>query len=243
MTASAPAPAGRGPARRATGGPARPRTALGSALGALLALISSISLFSATPAGAAEYRYWSFWQRGSDGWVYATQGPSIARPDDRDVVGFRFAVSADAGSAKKPRGQADFDAICADTRADDGRKRVAVVLDFGVPADAPGGQRPPKPRTACARVAEDGSAADALAAVAKPLRYDSSALLCAISGYPRTGCGEPVSGQRERPGTASDRGEADGGGDGGPSLGLIAGAAAVAVLGAAAVWQARRRRG
>ncbi|WP_190140504.1 SCO2322 family protein [Streptomyces longispororuber] len=212
----------------------------------LVTVISLFSLFFASPAGAAEYRYWSFWQRGADGWVYATQGPSVARPGDRDVVGFRFAVSADAGSAKKPRGRADFDTICADTRADDGRKRVAVVLDFGVPADAPDGQRPPEPRTACARVAEDGSAADALAAVAKPLRYDSSALLCAISGYPRTGCGEPVSGQRDERGTDGERGETagdDGGDDGGPSVGLIAGVAAVAALGAAAVWQARRRRG
>ncbi|NEE36853.1 hypothetical protein G3M53_67045, partial [Streptomyces sp. SID7982] len=56
------------------------------------------------------------------------------------------------------------------------------------------GEKPPALRTACAQVAPDASSAEALAAVAKPLRYDDSAMLCAISGYPRTGCGEQVSG-------------------------------------------------
>ncbi|MEI5100262.1 SCO2322 family protein [Streptomyces sp. PmtG] len=203
-------------------------------LGALL--LCCATAFAATPAQAAEYRYWSFWQRSADGWVYATQGPSIARPDDGDVDGFRFAVSADATTAKKPRGTADFDAICADTPAKGGQKRIAVVIDFGTAADAPGKQAPPKPRTACARIADAGSSADALAAVAKPLRYDNNALLCAISDYPESGCGEQVSGDGEESGAGDS-------GDGGPSVGLLAGAAAVVVLGAAAFWQARRRRG
>ncbi|MEV0445062.1 SCO2322 family protein [Streptomyces spectabilis] len=196
-----------------------------------------LALCAAAPAHAADYRYWSFWQRGEGGaWVYATQGPSIARPDDGDVDGFRFAVAADAKTAKKPRGTADFDTICADTKAAAGKKRIAVVIDFGTAADAPGRKTPPKPRTACARIDDGGSSADALAAVAKPLRYDNNALLCAISGYPKTGCGEQVSG---------DGGERSGAdeGDGGPSVGLLAGVAAVVVLGAAGVWQARRRRG
>ncbi|GGV14902.1 SCO2322 family protein [Streptomyces spectabilis] len=196
-----------------------------------------LALCAAAPAHAADYRYWSFWQRGEGGaWVYATQGPSIARPDDGDVDGFRFAVAADAKTAKKPRGTADFDTVCADTKAAAGKKRIAVVIDFGTAADAPGGKTPPKPRTACARIDDGGSSADALAAVAKPLRYDNNALLCAISDYPKTGCGEQVSG---------DGGERSGAdeGDGGPSVGLLAGVAAVVVLGAAGVWQARRRRG
>ncbi|MEW2043282.1 GPS-CTERM domain-containing protein, partial [Streptomyces sp. NPDC005534] len=81
--------------------------------------------------------------------------------------------------------------------------------------------------------------AEALASVAKPLRYDTNALLCAISGYPRTGCGDQVSASRPtasaRPGAAEPSGH-------GPSVGLWAGVAAVAALGAAAVRQARRRR-
>ncbi|KIF03600.1 hypothetical protein PL81_23315, partial [Streptomyces sp. RSD-27] len=66
--------------------------------------------------------------------------------------------------------------------------------DFGMPEDAPAGETPPQdaPRTACAQVAPDATAAEALASVAKPLRYNGAALLCAISGYPKSGCGEPI---------------------------------------------------
>ncbi|WP_328846272.1 SCO2322 family protein [Streptomyces sp. NBC_00258] len=206
-------------------------------------------LGTAGQAQAVGYRYWSFWDRNStaDTWVYATQGPSTARPSDGDVQGFRFSVSEDSKDSAKPRGAADFATICAKTPAREGAKRVGLVLDFGTAADAPSGSTPPRPRTACARVDEDATTADALAAVAKPLRYDTNALLCAIAGYPGTGCGEPVSGDRPRtsasPGTEAESKSGDGSGDGGPSVGLLAGIAAVATLGAAAIWQARRRRG
>ncbi|MEH0555091.1 SCO2322 family protein [Streptomyces sp. B21-101] len=207
---------------------------------------------AAGPARAAGYRYWSFWDRAGDRWTYATQGPSTARPADGDVQGFRFAVSADSQDASQPRGAASFAAICARTPAEDGAKRVALVLDFGTAADAPGGETPPapSPRTACARVSSDATTAEALAAVAKPLRYDANALLCAIAGYPETGCGEQVatdgSTSGSTSGTQPPAPQPKAGGDGssggsGPSLGVYGGAAAVAVLAAAAVWQARRR--
>jgi hypothetical protein len=187
-------------------------------------------------AHAAGYRYWSFWERTGGHWTYATQGPSIVRPDDGAVEGFRFAVSADSADASRPRGAADFGTICAGTPAESGRKRVALVLDFGTPADAPSGERPPARRTACARVPADATTAQALAAVATPLRYDSNALLCAIAGYPKQGCGEQVSASTGRKSPAGN------GADNGPSLGLPLGAAVVAVLAGAAVWRARRRR-
>ncbi|MGC9537717.1 SCO2322 family protein [Streptomyces sp. UG1] len=197
---------------------------------------------AAQAAQAAGYRYWSFWERKGDTWIYATQGPATARPSDGDVQGFRFAVSADSKDAAQPRGAAEFAVICARTPAQDGTKRVALVLDFGTPADAPSGETPPARRTACARVAPDATTAEVLAAVAKPLRYDTDALLCAIAGYPRKGCGEQVSDDDARePAPTSDSAEVDSG-DGSTWLGLVAGIAAVAVLAAAAIWQARRRR-
>jgi hypothetical protein len=204
-----------------------------------LVLAASVLVAGAGPAGAAGYRYWSFWDRDGSDWTYATEGPSTARPDDGDVQGFRFAVSEDSGDATRPRGAADFADICADTPAKKGAKRVALVLDFGTAADAPSGETPPGPRTVCARVASDATTADALAAVAGPLRYDTNALLCAIAGYPKAGCGEQVSGKGEPAPTRDDKDKAAD--DGGPSVGLFAGVAVVAVLGAAAVWQARRR--
>lgn len=212
----------------------------------LPALLAAFLLWgSVGQAQAAGYRYWSFWERDGVRWTYATQGPSTARPADGDVQGFRFAVSADSADATRPRGTADFASICAGTPAAAGKKRVALVIDFGTAADAPSGERPPARRTACARVGPDATTAEALAAVAKPLRYDTNALLCAISGYPEQGCGEQVasgkSGDSAESAESGERESAKSGG-GGPSVGLYAGAGAVVLLGAAAVWQARRRK-
>nr|WP_107483396.1 SCO2322 family protein [Streptomyces humi] len=194
------------------------------ALGVLLALCS------AGQAQAAGYRYWSFWERDGGRWTYATQGPATARPADGAVEGFRFAVSEDSGDASRPRGAADFGTVCAGTDAVRGKKRVALVLDFGTPADAPSGEKPPARRTACAVVPGDATSAEALAAVAKPLRYDTNALLCAIAGYPAKGCGEQVTATAEgKPGS-------------GPSVGLLAGSGVVVALAAGAFWQARRRK-
>ncbi|MGW7194899.1 SCO2322 family protein [Streptomyces chryseus] len=217
---------------------------------ALLAALAVV--LGAAPAQAATgYRYWSFWESDGGAWTYATLGPATARPSDGDVIGFRFSVSEDSGGSAKPRHAAgSFGDVCAGTPAEEGAKRVAVVIDPGTAADAPAGERPPARRTACARTAEDATAADALASVAKPLRYDSTALLCAISGYPKTGCGEQVSGREDGPGspapsTASSAADGSGADDagGGPSAGLLVGLAAVLALGVAGVWQARRRRG
>ncbi|MFG3530741.1 SCO2322 family protein [Streptomyces sp. NPDC047917] len=229
-------------------------TALLVVLGAVLAVLG------AGPAQAAGYRYWSFWEGSGSGWTYATQGPSLVRPDDGAVQGFRFSVSEDSQDSAKPRRAAEFTKICADTPAEDGTKRIALVIDPGTAADAPAGETPPAPRTACARVAPDASAAEALASVAKPLRYNSDAMLCAISGYPGSGCGEQVSddgngggdGGNGTPGPsasvpASPAGSAaastSGGSGGGPSAGVLVGVGAVLLLGIAAVVQARRRRG
>jgi hypothetical protein len=207
----------------------------------------------ARESASGGYRYWSFWeQRGGSGeWSYATQGPSTQRPEDGDVLGFRFALSEDSKDAAKPRGSTSFDDACDGTDAKPGRKRIALRIDFGTSAHAPRGERPPGPRTECARVADDATAADALASVAEPLRYDSAALLCAIDGYPRSGCGEQVqekekdAGERadDRPGAGGDSGDPGGspGGGPGPVAGVAAGVAAVAALAFAAVRRSRRR--
>ncbi|MFE3851650.1 SCO2322 family protein [Streptomyces griseorubiginosus] len=202
---------------------------------ALLCVLAGLLLSVTAPAHATGYRYWSFWDRTGTTWTYATQGPSTAVPSDGDVQGFRFAVSEDSSDATRPRGSASFHAICARTPAQEGRKRVALVIDFGTTADAPSGERPPARRTVCAVVAPDATTAEALAASAKPLRYNTNALLCAISGYPRTGCGEAVA--RAKKTAPAEKKQDDG-----PALGLWAGAAAVVALAAAATWQARRRR-
>ncbi|MFD3871266.1 SCO2322 family protein [Streptomyces sp. NPDC058623] len=232
----------------------RPPALAGVVLG-LLGLV--LTLFAASPAVAASYRYWSFWDGANARWAYATQGPSTARPADGSVIGFRFSVSKDAAAeAAQPRAAADFAAVCADTAPAAGKKRVALVIDFGVPEDAPAGERLPQdaPRAVCAQVAPAGTAAEALAEVAKPLRYNASAMLCGISGFPRAGCGEPVadsgagSAAATAPaasGTPAAQGPPPAAGDArdsGPSVGLVAGIAAIAALAAAGVLRSRRRR-
>ncbi|MFE4591027.1 SCO2322 family protein [Streptomyces laurentii] len=245
---------------RGTRAATRVRTALAAGLLALLSAVA-VTVAVAAPAQAAGYRYWSYWEAGKTGWGFAAQGPATARPADGDVIGFRFAVSADSADAKKPSTAPNFRQLCADVPEKAGSKRVAVVIDFGTAQDAPSGETPPQPmvRTGCPLVREDASAAEALAEVAKPLRYDANALLCGISGYPAKGCGEQVAlttgsdaqgteGTQGGQGTTEQAGPAEksagsGGSSGGPSVGLVAGGAAVLALGAAGVWQARRRRG
>ncbi|MGW7431041.1 SCO2322 family protein [Streptomyces sp. NPDC054861] len=226
------------------------------------AAVAVLAASVATPAHAGTgYRYWSFWEGdGAGRWTYATLGPASARPADGAAIGFRFAVSQDTKDATRPSAAADFTRICAGTEEKPDTKRIAVVVDFGTAADAPGGETPPDPalKTGCARLHEDATGAEALAAVAKPLRYDSAAMLCGIEGYPAKGCGEQVAGtptssgtgsetagtaKPERTGPTSSATAADGGAgnDGGPALGIAAGGAAVLVLGGAAVWKARRR--
>ena len=117
----------------------------------LLATVASTLLALgavAGPAEAAAYRYWSYWH-GEDGrWTYATTGPGGRQPADGAVEGWRFAVSPEGGGVG-PRQPADFRAVCAGVPAEEGTKRVALVVDFGTPQDAPPGERPPRPRSLC----------------------------------------------------------------------------------------------
>ncbi|MFD0263495.1 SCO2322 family protein [Kitasatospora indigofera] len=210
---------------------------------AATALLGLLGVLAAAPAHATGYRYWSFWKWSGGAWAYQQQGPAGYVPPDGSVDGWRFAVSPDGGrDAARPGAPGDFEAACAATPAQAGRKRIAVVLDFGTAADAPpgalaAGSAPPAARTGCASVPTGASSAEVLAALAPPLRYDGAGILCAIAGYPAAGCGEALAGTAPAPGgpDGSD-------GSAGPDLGLIAGGAAVAVLTAGAVWQARRRR-
>lgn len=235
--------------------PAPPRThpvrtgsvrliALAVAVGAAL---TALTAFGAAPAQAAGYRYWSFWDRSGSGWQYATQGPSTARPADGDVQGFRFAVSADSQDASKPRVPARGTPSPSTASAPKPRPRAAPSESRWSSTSV----RWPTHRTArshaaertvCARVGGDATSAEALAAVARPLRYNSEALLCSIAGFPRTGCGEQVSQTQKGGGHEQQAYSAPQDDSGGPSAGLVGGIAAVVVLGAAGVWQARRRR-
>jgi hypothetical protein len=210
------------------------------ALLSVLAVLATLPLLLATPASATSYRYWSFWSwngggsGGAAGWTYQQQGPNTYIPPDGSVDGWRFGVSADSTSAAKPRGAApSFAGLCATTPAVAGKKRVAVVIDYGAESGAP------TERSACAVLAPEASSAQLLAQLAPPLRYDANGILCAISGYPAQGCGEavPDGAAATAASAASPRS-----GKPAPVLGWGIGAVLLAVLGGATWWQSNRRR-
>src|SRR6478735_7464317 len=148
-----------------------------------------LSALTLTPAHAAAYRYWGFYQLTGGAWTYAQKGPDQTVPKDGAVDGWRFAV-ADESSTRYPRAVLTFDQVCGSTPAEAGKKRVGLVVDFGRPADAADGATPPEPKALCAVVATDATSA-AVLAVAGDVRTEKG-LVCGVDGYPTSDCGGAV---------------------------------------------------
>ncbi|MDN5893304.1 MAG: hypothetical protein L0H93_04695, partial [Nocardioides sp.] len=85
----------------------------------------------------------------------------------------------------------DFETICGDATAGDGEKRVAVLIDYGLDADATNGDDVPAPTADCAVVPEKATGLQVLDSVGETRLGDKNSL-CAINGYPGTGCFEPA---------------------------------------------------
>jgi hypothetical protein len=159
------------------------RTTLITLLAALFAVVV------ATPAQAADYRFWGFYQLSNGSWAFAQKGPDQTLPTDGSVDGWRFAVSG-ADSSRFPRDVLTFDEICSSTPAQAGKKRVGLVIDFGRAADSSDGATPPEPKALCAVVPEAASSVDVLKAAGE-IRSDKG-LVCGVAGYPATDCGGEV---------------------------------------------------
>jgi hypothetical protein len=158
------------------------------ALAVLLGLVAAL-LLPAAAASAAAYRYWGYYQLTGTTWNFATKGADQTVPADGSVEGWRFAVGSE-DVTRFPRATPTFDEICGDTRAGAGDKRVAVVLDYGRPADSPDNSEPPAPVGRCAVVSSAATGLEVLSKVAE-VRTDKS-LICGIDGFPATGCGDEV---------------------------------------------------
>ena len=154
-----------------------------------LLLAAAFAALTVAPAQAAAYRYWGFYQQADAKWVFAQKGSDQTTPKDGSVEGWRFAVG-DESSSRLPRATVTFEQVCAATPAQDGSKRVALVVDFGRAADSADGATPPDPKAVCAVVPTDSTSTDVLRG-AGDLRMNKG-LLCAIAGYPAAGCGEEV---------------------------------------------------
>ena len=107
--------------------PVRPTVRRGPwRLALALLLAAAFAALTVAPAQAAAYRYWSFYQQTDAKWVFAQKGSDQTTPKDGSVEGWRFAVG-DASSSRLPRATPTFAQICADTPAQEGKKRVGLV--------------------------------------------------------------------------------------------------------------------
>lgn len=196
---------------------------------------------TATPAQAADdaYAYWLYYTVQDGEFSFQeNKGPASYVPADGDIEGYRFAAAV-FPPTQAPRAdlsEVDFETVCGDVSADEGEKRVAVLIDYGLPSDATGDDETPTPTAECAVVPEKANGLQVLGAVSDTRLGDKSSL-CAINGYPGTGCFEaaakaspedkgPVTFEVAGPGAAADDAQAD---DDSNTL-LIGGAAAVIVL-------------
>ena len=137
-----------------------PHRAVRAALLPLLALLLAgfVSVGTAPSAQAADvYRYWAYFTVKDGAFVAQETGPAGATPEDGDIEGYRYAAPANFEKPNLPRAdlaEVTFDAVCGDKSAETGKKRVAVLLDYGIEADAADGETPPEPEALCAVVDE-----------------------------------------------------------------------------------------
>ena len=164
------------------------RRAIVAALAVAVAVVVPSAVLPAASQAAA-YRYWSYWLGAEGGWTFANVGPAFRSPADGSLEGWRFSVSGVEGN-HAPSFAADFEAVCADTAPEDGRKRVAVVVDPGVAADAPEGEQPPGAWAMCVVAEPRATGYDVLRAAAT-VRAERG-LICGIGGYPARGCADVI---------------------------------------------------
>ena len=141
------------------------RASLLAVLGALAAL--TIGLLTASPAQAANYQYWGYYQLANGAWTFAQKGPAETNPADGSVEGWRWAITEESGTPpRNPRVTPTFEQVCGTAAAESGKKRVGVVIDYGRTVDGDGGATPPGVVAECAVVPTAATGAEVLAAVA-----------------------------------------------------------------------------
>ena len=156
---------------------------------AAVAILAMLTL-PATPSNATTYyEYWSYWHKapGASSWQYSSVGASgYYLKQGTQVEGWRFALGTASPSDPKPRPtNVSYDQYCADKDTDKAY-RVLLVVDYGTKSSAPSG-----PVYSC--YGFDDSVTGYRVLTQQHSERDSGGLICAIDGYPRTGCGETAS--------------------------------------------------
>jgi len=152
-----------------------------AAMAAVLAalLTGLLSTVLASSAQAASYRYWTYWTGTSDSWTFGSAGPAFTLPEDGDVEGWSFRVSTTDGTADAaPTTPPAFDALCGDITAENGLKRVGLVIDPGPASIAPDGETPINPIVTCVVMESDATGYDVLRSVVE-VRTDNG-LMCGL---------------------------------------------------------------
>lgn len=155
---------------------------------AVTALLLSLS----TPAQAADtgYRYWGYFQAAPNAtsWTPAMTGPTVVVADG-SVEGWAFTFSNQAiPDAKSPKVAPSFSKICGKTKAVNGKKRVAVMIDFGSAVLRPKAEMPGKLIQRCVVADKEALGIEILGQVAK-IRAQGSGFICGLNGYPAKECG------------------------------------------------------
>lgn len=223
-------------------------------------LIGALAIVLAAPAQGSAYRFWTYWQAGpgETAWTYATQGPATAVPADGSVEGWSFAISSDAGARDAaPRIAPDFAKVCGDVTATEGTKRIALVVDSGVPGIAPEGEAPFEQRAECIVIEQEATGYDVLRSVLE-VRTENG-LVCGLGGYPARECA-PILDDAEvmalttaahgssdpqaspDAGASSADATSDTSGSTGSPLATVAVIALLLAAGASALWFRRRRQ-
>jgi hypothetical protein len=236
------------------------RRVVGILLASVLAALTPI-LLVAGPASAADgYKYWNYFHVKGAKFAFAQTGPSGFVPKDGAVEAYRYGLSstADGLAPRTDTTTYSFDKLCTGTKAESGKKRVGVLIDYGTTDDAEGGATPPDPRGACAVVATNANGQQVLDAVSD-LRAQKG-LVCGIDGYPAQGCSVtvknpppaqaqtqvdftlPASAQPSQAASSDAADASDSQDDSGFPWTLVIVVAAVVVIGGAALVLARRNR-
>jgi hypothetical protein len=158
----------------------------------LLLLISTLPLSSANAAEKG-YRYWGYFQAAPNAtsWTAAMTGPTVD-VSDGSVEGWAFTFSSDAiPDAKDPKIAPSFAKICAKTKAISGKKRIAVMIDFGSAVLRPKGETLPRLITRCVVAEKSALGIDVLGQVTK-IRATSGGFVCGLNGYPAKECGVEI---------------------------------------------------
>ena len=159
---------------------------------AIILIASQVISMAPSNAATKGYRYWGYFQAapGATNWTAAMTGPTVDIKDGA-VEGWSFVFSNDDIPSVAPSVKPNFTAICGNTKAVSGKKRIGLVVDFGNNAYAPAGEMVQKTITRCVTTAMSSQGIDVLGQVVK-VRAAKSGLICGFNGYPKKECGVEI---------------------------------------------------